>query len=119
MVSWWKCGAAKMRNYWFLGCVVVLAGCAAKPEAIQASYVSPVTYDSFSCAQLKQEWFRVDAALGAASQQQQQARDHDTMGIVLLGIPTGSMSGEAVAPEVAKLKGQKDALNLSIITRKC
>jgi len=99
--------------------VLFLAGCAAKPESIQPSYVSPVTYDAWTCPQLGQESARVESALSTASKQQEQARSNDTVGILLLGMPTGSMSGEAVAPEVARLKGSKDAIQQEMTLKNC
>jgi hypothetical protein len=102
-----------------LAVTLLLAACAAKPESIQPAYVSPVTYDSWTCPQLAQESARVESALATASKQQQAARDHDTAGILFLGLPTGSMSGEAIAPEVARLKGSKEAIQQSMTLKSC
>ena len=99
--------------------IVFLTACAAKPESIQPAYVSPVTYDSWTCPQLAQESARVESALTTASKQQTDARTHDTVGVLLLGIPTGSMSGEAVAPEVARLKGSKEAIQQEMTLKSC
>ena len=63
---------------------MTLAGCAQKPEAIKASYVSPTTYSGWNCTQLAQEAARVDNALVRASAQQNRARSNDTMGVILL-----------------------------------
>ena len=97
----------------------VLAACAQKPESIQPSYVSPVTYDAWTCPQLAQESARVEAALATASKQQKDARTGDTVGVLLLGMPTASMSGEAVAPEIARLKGSKEAIQQSMTLKNC
>ena len=99
--------------------VLLLAACAAKPESIQPSYISPVVYDSWTCPQLSQESARVESALSTASKQQQNARNHDVAGVILLGLPTGSMSGEAIAPEVARLKGSKDAIQQEMTLKNC
>ena len=99
--------------------VLLLAACAAKPESIQPAYVSPVTYDAWTCPQLGQESARVESALATASKQQQAARDHDVAGVIFLGLPTGSMSGEAIAPEVARLKGSKEAIQQSMTLKNC
>jgi hypothetical protein len=98
---------------------VLLAGCAQKAESIQPSYVSPVGYESYTCKQLGQESARVESALATASQQQNKARTGDVVGVLLIGLPTSSMSGEAIAPEVAKLKGEKSALQQVAITKNC
>lgn len=43
------------------GATVLLAGCASKPENIQATYMSPMTYEPYSCEQLAQEGQRISA----------------------------------------------------------
>jgi len=98
---------------------IVLAACAQKPEAIQPSYVSPVTYQDWSCPQLAQEAARVESALAVASKQQKDARTSDTVGVLLIGLPTASMSGEAVGPEIARLKGNKEAIQQSMTLKNC
>ncbi len=97
----------------------VLGGCAQTPESVQASYISPVTYDDWTCKQLSGESVRVDAALATASKQQSDARTGDTVGILLLGLPAASMSGKAVAPEIARLKGSKEAIQQSMTLKNC
>ena len=99
--------------------MLLLVACAQKPEAIQPAYISPVTYDAWTCPQLSQESARVESALATASKQQQEARNHDVAGVILLGLPTGSMSGEAIAPEVARLKGSKDAIQQEMTLKNC
>ena len=96
-----------------------LAGCAQKPESIQPSYISPVTYQDWTCPQLAQESARIETALASATKQQEQARSHDVTGIILLGLPTGSMSGEAIGPEVARLKGEKNAIQQATTLKNC
>ena len=97
----------------------LLCACAKSPESIAPSYVSPVAYEGYSCEQLRQEYSRVYAALATASKQQQQARNGDTVGGILLGLPVSSMSGEAIAPEVARLKGEKQTIEQAMISRPC
>jgi hypothetical protein len=94
-----------------------LCGCAATPESIIPSYVSTLTYSNLSCQQLGEEEARVSAAYTVAAGQQNSARTNDTVGILLLGLPVGSMTGENVAPEVANLKGQANAIH-EVETRK-
>jgi hypothetical protein len=98
---------------------LLLSACAQKPEAIQPSYVSPVTYDAWTCPQLAQESARIESALSQASTQQNTARSHDVAGVLLLGVPAGSMSGESIAPEIARLKGTKGAIQQSMTLKNC
>lgn len=97
----------------------LIAGCAAKPESIQAAYVSPTTYQGWSCQQLQAEAVRVDNALARASAQQEKARSDDTAGVIFLGLPVSSLSGGNVAPQIADLKGRKEVIEQTQIQRNC
>ena len=95
------------------------AGCAASPADIPASYVSPVNYQNWTCDQLAQEGQRLVTALTQASQRQEQARTNDTVGVLLVGLPVGSMSGQNIAPEVGRLKGEHEALYHVALEKRC
>ena len=106
----------------FVGAVALgaaLAGCAASPETIAPSYVSEVGYRSWACKDLAEESGRLSSALSRTSQLQENARTGDTVGIILLGLPTASMSGQNVAPEVARLKGEAEAVRKAMIGKRC
>lgn len=62
---------------------------------------------------------RLSAALANASKLQENARTGDTVGVLLLGLPTASMSGQNVAPEVARLKGEAEAVRKASIGKRC
>ena len=98
---------------------VALTGCAASPESIAPSYVSPITYGSFRCADLAAEAARVDAALTQASAEQNQAHGSDVVGVLLIGVPVSTLSGTNVAPQVASLKGQQEAIRLASVQKRC
>ena len=98
-------------------CVVSVGACAAKPESIQPSYISPTTFAGMNCSQLAAEAVRVDNALVRASAQQTKARSNDTAGVILLGLPVSSLSGGNVAPQIADLKGRQEVLQQSQIQR--
>ena len=100
-------------------CCAFAAGCAQKPEAIAPAYVSPTTYQDWDCTQLKAEAVRLDAALNQASATQNKARQNDTVGVILLGLPVSSLSGGNVADQIAFLKGNKDTIQQTQIGRRC
>ena len=102
-----------------LGAAIGLCGCAASPESIAPSYVSPISYNNFSCGDLSGESARVDAALVQASSQQEQAHGSDVVGVLLIGVPVSTLSGTNIAPQVASLKGQQEAIRLSMIQKHC
>lgn len=99
--------------------VLSLAGCAADPRDISPAYVSPVNYHNWNCEQLAGEGHRLVAALSDASQRQENARTNDTVAVLLVGLPLGSMSGQNVAPEVARLKGEHEAVYKAAIEKGC
>jgi hypothetical protein len=78
-----------------------------------------VPYQGWSCSQLGQEVVRVDAALTVASEQQKKARSNDVAGVILIGLPVSSLSGDNIAPQIASLKGQKQAIEQVMITKNC
>lgn len=96
-----------------------LSGCAAPPSAIAPAYTSQVPYESYTCKQLGQESQRIDAALTTASAEQDKARQGDTVGVIFLGLPVSSLSGQNVAPQIASLKGQQDAVQQVMIEKNC
>src|SRR3569623_424553 len=105
----------------FLGlpAVALVAACAPTPESIQPADVSEVPYQSWTCQQLGEELGRLNNALSTASVQQHSARSHDVAGVILLGLPVGSMSGQSIAPQIARYKGEQEAVNRAMIRNNC
>ncbi len=54
-----------------------------------------------------------------AANLQNQARTGDTVGVLLIGLPMASMTGQNVAPEVARLKGEHEAVYKAAIEKGC
>jgi hypothetical protein len=96
-----------------------LSACAPTPESIQPAYVSEVPYQTWSCQQLGEETIRLNAALSTASAQQHTARSNDIAGVIFLGLPVGSMSGQSIAPQIARYKGEQEAVNRALIRNNC
>ena len=98
---------------------IVMAGCAKNPESIAPAYVSPMIYQNWSCAQLAAEHERLNAALATASDQQRKARTNDIVGVALIGLPVSSLSGDNIASQIARLKGEKEAVRKVMIRKNC
>jgi hypothetical protein len=96
-----------------------LAACAKSPESISAAYISDVTYRPLSCQDLAVESARVNEALARASTQQENARTNDTVGVLLIGVPVSSLSGDNIAPEIARYKGEQEAINRVVAQKHC
>jgi len=98
---------------------LLLAGCAKSPESIAPAYVSPINYQNLDCGQLAQEDARITHAYANAAKQQNNARTNDTVGVLLLGLPVSSLSGDNIAPEIARLKGEQDAVRRQRLEKRC
>ena len=105
--------------HWATLALLMLTACAKSPESIAPSYISDVGYQSWSCAQLAGEQMRLSQALATASTQQRNARTHDTVGVIFLGLPVSSMSGDNIAPEIARLKGENEAIIRAMRIKGC
>ena len=97
----------------------LVGGCAKSPESISPAYVSEVGYQSWRCDQLAAESGRLSAALATASTQQENARTTDAVGIILVGLPVSSLSGDNIAPQIARLKGESEAVRKVLIAKSC
>jgi hypothetical protein len=102
-----------------IGATAAIAGCAKSPESIAPAYVSAVNFQSWSCSQLAEEARRLNQALAEASTQQRNARTNDTIGVIFIGVPVSSLSGDNIAPQIANLKGQIVAVQQAGNLRNC
>lgn len=92
-----------------------IGGCASRPENIRPAYASEMTYNGWTEQQMIEEQERLKAALSSASEQQHKTRANDTAGVLLLGLPISSMTGRGVEGEIARLKGELEALRKAAI----
>ena len=94
----------------------LVSGCASRPENIRAAYVSEMSFNGWTEAQMLAEQGRLTSALSSAAVQQHNTRANDTAGIWLLGLPVSSMAGRGVEAEIARLKGELEALRKAAIS---
>jgi hypothetical protein len=92
--------------------LALLTGCAASPEDIAATYTSGDQYKGWSCEKIVAERKGVVSDLAVASAKQAETRSDDIAGVIVLALPVGSMSrNEDQEPKIARLKGERDALD--------
>ena len=101
-----------------------LAGCASRSEDVAASYVSANTYRGYSCQELSQEAQRVSSAAAAAAGTQDSQRTKDTVATtaaIVIFWPAAFFVGgnNAQTAELARLKGNMQAIEEASIQRKC
>lgn len=112
------------RSVSVLCAAAILAGCASASKDIVGSSVSPLLYQTYSCEQLVAESHRVQSKsveLGASLDQAAQ-NDKAITGVALvLFWPAAFALGgnKAQEAEFARLKGEHEALQQSMITRNC
>ena len=113
-----------MRILGLFALTLALAGCATRSQEIVSAYVSPIQYQSYSCAQLREEAARVSshAALASGMQDQNATSDAIATGVALVVFwPAAFLvhGNGANAQEVAQLKGDMDAIEQANIQKKC
>ncbi|MGO9768429.1 MAG: hypothetical protein ACLPSW_02530 [Roseiarcus sp.] len=114
-----------MSKFYLLAITVIsLTGCASKSSDITASYVSPVTYESWTCRQLSEEAARLSsrAAIAAGIQDEKAMGDAWKTGaaIVLFWPAAFAINGDGVnAGELGRLKGEMDAVEQASIRKDC
>lgn len=100
-----------------------VAACASSPDSISASYVSPLTYQSYDCGQLRQELIRVGSRVSEVTGQQQSAATRDKwamgVGLVLFWPALFFLAGSDKKEELGRLKGEYEALQISGTEKRC
>ena len=113
-----------MRRCFVFPLAAVLAGCASSASDIKPAYVSPLQYQQYSCQQIAAEAERVSqrAAEATGVQNSKASNDAVATGVALvLFWPAAFMikgDGQSAA-ELARLKGEFDALERTSIEKNC
>lgn len=97
----------------------LLGACATLPEQVQPSPTAANLYQGADCARLDSERLRLDAAYQTASRKQQRTRQVDAVGLVLLFLPVGSLTGGSQTKTIAAIKGQQEALSEAYRVSNC
>lgn len=103
---------------------VVLAGCASSSDDIAASYISPLTYENYSCGQLESEMERINVRVHQVAGSVDHAATNDKVavgvGVVLFWPALLMIKGNGPEhEELARLKGEYNAANEEIIHKNC
>ena len=103
---------------------MVLTACAQKSEDIAGAYVSPLSYQGMNCRQIETEARRVSARVSEVSgvQDKNAANDAVATGVALVLFWPAAFfvkGNRENAGELARLKGELEALEQASNTRKC
>jgi hypothetical protein len=107
-----------------LGSSIALSGCASSSEDISASYVSPLTYQNYNCAQLTAELQRISVRVRQVSGTADSRATNDKVamgvGLVLFWPALFFLKGNGPEQqELARLKGEYEAINQEAIRQNC
>jgi hypothetical protein len=107
-----------------VACGLALASCAKDASQVAAVYVSPITYQNYTCPQLAEEASRVSAraAQAAGVQDQKATNDKITMGVGLVvfwPVLLMTKGNDENTAELARLKGTMDAIEQASIQKNC
>lgn len=101
----------------------VLASCASHSDKIKAKYVSPLQYQSYNCNQIRMEMMRVSHRVNevAGVQDSQATKDSVALGVglVVFWPALFFMIGKDQEEELARLKGEYEALETVAIQKEC
>lgn len=103
---------------------VLLCGCASSSSDVTPQYISPLQYQNYTCAQLAEEARSVSSRAAQVAGVQDSKRTNDavatTVGVVIFWPALLMMKGDgATAGELARLKGELEAIERMSIQKKC
>ena len=111
----------KSKNHIFLSvccAVIALSGCATRPESISASFVSHEKYMGNDCLQLSTDMNEARLQLLRFSTLQDSKANMDAATVFFVLVPVSKLSGDHAA-DVAKYKGEVEAIETAQIKRGC
>lgn len=114
----------KMITVAVVASATALMGCASRSDNIAPAYISPNQYGSYTCKQIEEESLRVSARASATAGAQDSKATSDavatTVGVVIFWPALFFIKGDgATAAEVARLRGEMEALESASIQKKC
>ena len=102
---------------------LVLSACASSPDNISAQYVSPMQYQSYTCAQIEEELRGISSRVATLTGQQRRRANQDAwatgVGIVIFWPALFFLMRGDKAEELGRMKGEYDALVSAGRTKNC
>ncbi len=103
---------------------ISIAGCASRAENISAAYVSPLQYQNYNCAQLGEEASRLASRAAQVAGVQDSKATNDAVatgvGVIIFWPALLLIKGDSTtAAELARLKGEMEAIERIAIEKKC
>ncbi|WP_281856846.1 hypothetical protein [Litoreibacter halocynthiae] len=115
---------AKLPFHILISTMLIVSGCAQKSADISASYVSPLQYQSYSCSQISAEAQRLSGRASEVTGVQNKKATNDAVAtgvaLVLFWPAVFLIGGDKEnGAELARLKGEMEALEKASIQKNC
>ena len=119
-----RAGTARHATAAALAAAIALSGCATSSSNVAASYTSPMQYQSYDCAQLQAEAQRIHSRVNQLAGRLDEAATNDKVlmgvGLVLFWPALFALGGtKEQEADFARLKGEYDAVQQTMIAKKC
>lgn len=110
-----------MRTYFAAAMIafLTLAACAKSPDRIAAADIGANEYRGYSCKQLATAKVEQQQNLEKLSAAQKDAQGGDFIGVILLGLPLSSMSGNDKETAIAVTKGHLSSIEKEAARKGC
>jgi hypothetical protein len=114
-----------MRKVWMVAaCGLAVGACAKDADQVGPTYVSPITYENYTCPQLGEEAQRLSSRAAQASgvQDSKATNDKVAMGVGLVIFWPALLftkGNDENTAELARLKGSMDAIEQVSIQKRC
>jgi hypothetical protein len=112
-----------LKKIFSLAVMVSFTGCASTAKNVSPAYVSPLQYQHYDCEQVGQELNRVGRKVNEVSGQQDRAANKDAVamgvGLVVFWPALFFLIGGDKEDELARLKGEYEALEQCAVDKKC
>lgn len=99
--------------------VLIVAGCARRPDAIAPANIPFEAYMTQSCAELASLLVAEQQMLSVLEAQQNSAATGDALGVFLVGVPVSSLTGGDQEGNIAVSKGKVEAIEAARLRKGC
>lgn len=106
-------------KYFVLPFILFCSACAKQADQIPAADIGPNTYMGASCSQLNTTKLQLGQNLETLTAAQKSAASGDAVGVLLLGLPLSSMSGNDKETDIAITKGKIQAVETARLQKRC
>lgn len=108
-----------MKKLLVCAAMLIAAGCAKRPDEIMAAPVAVDPYMQMQCAQLGPLKAQKQAEQAKVEEEQKKARNRDMAAMSIIHVPIASMTGQSKEAEVARGKGELQAIDSAMRSKGC